>query len=228
MRTARPIAAAVFAAAVMLLGAAPASAHIEPEPGSVPALTPATVAFVVEHGCDGSATTEVAIQVPEGITEAEPEPKDGWTTATAGGVVTWTGGPLPDDQPDRFELSFIAPDAEGQTLAFPLVQTCQQGELAWIDTEGPDTGSESENPAPTLEITAAPAAETTTAPSTTAAPSTTQAPATTEAAAPPVSRTANTDDGGSSDAPLVISGIVALVVVVAGGLAFRRWQRAQA
>lgn len=62
--------------------------------------------------------------------------------------------PLPDDLRDAFELSVRLPETPGETLAFPSVQTCEQGEAAWVqlaaDGQDPD---ELDMPAPLFTVT---------------------------------------------------------------------------
>lgn len=68
--------------------------------------------------------------------------------------VSWTGGDLPDDRLQRFGISMKLPDRPGETLYFPVVQTCAEGETAWIEI--PEAGAEEpEHPAPGIELTAA-------------------------------------------------------------------------
>jgi hypothetical protein len=64
--------------------------------------------------------------------------------------------PLPDGQRDAFELSLQLPDKAGETLTFPAIQTCEQGETAWteVPADGQDA-DELEHPAPAFEITEA-------------------------------------------------------------------------
>jgi hypothetical protein len=52
------------------------------------------------------------------------------------------------------ELSLQLPDAAGETLAFPVIQTCEQGETGWTEVaaEGQDP-EELEHPAPLVTIT---------------------------------------------------------------------------
>jgi hypothetical protein len=64
----RPIAIGAATAAVLLM-ASPAAAHVEPDITSAPAGSRTTVEFVIEHGCDGSPTIEVAMQLPAGVTQ---------------------------------------------------------------------------------------------------------------------------------------------------------------
>ena len=48
------------------------------------------------------------------------------------------------------------PDAEGETLAFPVIQTCEGGETAWIDVAAdPEDAEGLDSPAPTVTLTAA-------------------------------------------------------------------------
>ncbi len=129
----------------------------------------------IGHGCDGSATTTVRVDIPEGVIGVKPMPKPGWTITTQRGAyaraykhyhgdlsegvrqVTWTGGPLPDDFYDEFVVSaYIAGElTPGTTLYFPVTQTCEKGELAW--TEIPVAGQDAhdlKSPAATLKLIA--------------------------------------------------------------------------
>jgi uncharacterized protein YcnI len=160
------------------LAVAPALAHVTISPGEATAgeYTVATVS--VPHGCDGSATTSVTIQVPKEIVEVTPtrnalwdvaktmtkldtplKAEDGDEITEKVGTVTYTAKtPLPDGYRDAFELSFQVPDAVGTTLLFPTIQKCEKGETAW--TEVPADGApEPAHPAPSVKVVAA-AAET--------------------------------------------------------------------
>ena len=61
----------------MLAIAGVASAHIDPDPTEAQAGSRLTVGFTVEHGCDGSPTTQLDMRLPDGVTDALPEPVDG-------------------------------------------------------------------------------------------------------------------------------------------------------
>ena len=138
----------------LLLTAGIASAHIESDPAAVEAGTAATVGFAVEHGCEGSPTTELRFQVPETVTDAQPVDKNGWTTSIDGRVVTFTGGSLGPTTTDTFAITFTAP-AETGTIHFPVVQHCEQGENAWIELPAAD-GTEPDRPAPAVKVTDGP------------------------------------------------------------------------
>ena len=137
-------------------------------------------------------------------------------TERTSSIVYTAETPLPDGQRDTFELSFQVPDAEGEVLSFPTIQTCEKGETAW--TEVPADGQdedELESPAPSFTILPASgeghhgeeAAEA-------AADEADDADAPAEAAEP------TTDDGSSA---LGWAGLVAgLLGLAAGGLALAR------
>lgn len=128
------------------------------------------------HGCDGSATTEVTIRIPEGINSVAPTRHPSWevekemqqldppltdshgaeVTERVAAVTYRTDVPVPDGHRDTFELALQLPDAAGETLAFPTLQTCEAGESAWIEVAADAEEVEDlELPAPTVTITAA-------------------------------------------------------------------------
>ena len=196
----------VASGVVVAASAALVSAHIEPTPPAVEAGTPASVSFGVEHGCSGSPTVRLDFQIPAGVSGAAGVAKDGWTATLAGQVLTFAGGPLADETPDDFSISFTAPATAGD-LHFPVVQTCETGETAWIDVAA-EGQPEPEHPAPTVKVTAGPP---------TAADLTPEEEA---ATATP----ASSDD--SSNTGLIV-GLAAAVVVIGGvsAVTFRRRTR---
>jgi len=175
-------AAAVAAGAMVVIGLSTgtASAHVgiaEPEhvAGSYTLLT-----FGVPHGCDGSPTTEVRIQIPEEIPQVTPTVNYGWDvskvmveldepiegghgvtlTERVGEVVYTAHDPLPADLRDAFVLSLQVPDTPGETLYFPTVQICEEGEAAWVEIPSDDVpASELGEPAPSIRIIEAPEGE---------------------------------------------------------------------
>ncbi len=147
-----------------------ASAHIEPSPGSAAAGSFQLVAFQVPHGCDGSPTKSISIQIPAGVIYVKPQVKSGWRIAmkkgklpvpgtlfgekvTTGVVsVTWSGGSLPDAYYDTFNLDILVPNKVGKTIYFPTVQRCAKGVTRWIEIQQKGK-PEPEHPAPGLKIT---------------------------------------------------------------------------
>ena len=130
----------------------------------------ATLAFQVPHGCDGSATVSLSVQIPAGVVSVKPQVKPGWEISIEEGTlpepvdyfgetltegvlsVTWTGGPLEDQYMDVFGMSVKLPNTEGP-IYFAAIQTCEQGETAWIQipAEG-QTEDDLEDPAPALVL----------------------------------------------------------------------------
>lgn len=161
------------AAAIALSLAAPAAAHVTATPSTAAAGAYTVVTFSVGHGCEGSPTTSIEIQVPESVLAVTPtrnpyyevektmvdldEPvadaHGNEVTERVGSIVYTADTPLPEGQRDTFELSFQLPDAEGEMLSFPTVQTCQEGETGWVEVpaEGQDA-DELDSPAPGFEI----------------------------------------------------------------------------
>lgn len=176
MHTRRILLPAAAAAGVLALAAGPASAHVTITPSTTAAGSYAVLTVSVPHGCDGSATTAIAVDLPTEIYAVTPTRNPFWTvekvveqldepvtdahgneiTERVAQVVYTARTPLPDGQRDTFELSLQLPEAEGETLAFPIVQTCQKGETGWTEVaaEGQDA-EELEHPAPLVTITAA-------------------------------------------------------------------------
>ncbi|QEO15022.1 YcnI family protein [Agromyces intestinalis] len=181
MRIARLTAAGLGAGALFALAAVPlaASAHVTVTPGDAPAGASAVLTFSVGHGCDGSPTTALTVDIPENVLSVTPTVKPGWTvekvmvpldepaegahgdtvTERVGQVVYTAETPLPDGYRDTIEVQVRTPDdAAGTTLAFPVLQTCVEGETNWADLPT-DDGAEPESPAPTIAVTEAAADE---------------------------------------------------------------------
>ena len=174
MHIRRIVLPAAGAAGALALAVAPASAHVTISPDTTAAGSYAVLTVSVPHGCDGAATTKIAISMPEEIPQvtatrnpfwdlevqseplAEPiEDAHGNEITEREAVVVYTAKePLPDPDRDTFELSVQLPDAVDETFAFPIVQTCTRGETSWTEVaeEGQDV-EELEHPAPLVTIT---------------------------------------------------------------------------
>jgi uncharacterized protein YcnI len=177
-RTLSRLGALSAATALVALVATPAGAHVSGTPSVANAGSFTILTMSVPHGCDGSPTTKVEIQIPESVVSVTPtrnplydldvniqqlhEPltdaHGNEVTERVGSIVYTARTPLPEGQRDTFELSFQIPDVAGETLSFPTVQTCEQGRTGWVQVpeEGQD-GDELEYPAPAFEVL--PAAE---------------------------------------------------------------------
>jgi periplasmic copper chaperone A len=153
-----------------------ASAHVSIEQSEVTAGAYELITMGVPHGCDGSPTTEVRIQMPESIVAVTPTRNANWDvekvmvaldepitdshgaeiTERVSEIVYTAITPLPDGYRDAFTLSLRVPDDLSGPLYFPTVQICEEGEAGWIEipADGQDA-EELELPAPVVEVVAA-------------------------------------------------------------------------
>jgi periplasmic copper chaperone A len=173
----RVLALVVGALTVAISSATPVLAHIDPDPKEARAGSTLTVGFTVEHGCDGSPTVQLDMRLPDGVTGASPEPIAGWDGSIDGDVVTFTGGPLPDDVEATFSVAMTLPPTPDTTIHFPFVQRCETGEIRWIAIPTAP-GDAPDEPAPAMRLFG-PVATTVAPPPTAAAPDTTAVAATT-------------------------------------------------
>ena len=153
-----------------------ASAHVSLEAKQAKVGAGYKAVLGVPHGCQGSPTTEVIVDIPEGVIGVKPMPKPGWTLSLSKGPyarsyafhhgetksvgvkqVTWSGGSLADEYFDQFVLStFIAGELQpGAKLYFAVTQKCASGEQHWseVPAEGQDAHS-LKHPAPQLMLVA--------------------------------------------------------------------------
>jgi uncharacterized protein YcnI len=232
---ARLAALPVATATIALSLVAPASAHVTATPSTAAAGAYTVVTFSVGHGCEGSPTTKIEIQVPESVLSVAPtrnpfyevektieqldEPvadaHGNEVTERVASIVYTADMPLPEGQRDTFELSFQVPDAEGEMLTFPTVQTCEEGETGWVEVpaDGQDA-DELESPAPGFEITAAGAGG--------HGDDASAEPAADEPAEESTDETVAADAGDTSPALGWIGLVAGLLGLAAGGLALAR------
>ncbi|HXO72727.1 MAG TPA: DUF1775 domain-containing protein [Bradyrhizobium sp.] len=163
----------IIIAAGPVLAALPASAHVTLENRQASPGSYYKAVFAVPHGCAGSATVKIRVQIPEGVIAVKPMPKPGWSIETVKGKystsyqhhgatitegvkeVAWSGGKLADDNYDEFVLAtFLTGRLKpNTTLYFPLVQECEQGTSRWIEI--PQEGKpahDTKSPAPGVKL----------------------------------------------------------------------------
>jgi uncharacterized protein YcnI len=174
----RPLAVGVLAGTALALAVPLAAvAHVGVTPSSTAAGSTTQLTFAVGHGCDGSATTALSFTIPEDIVSVTPTVHPNWTAdkvlvdlaqpitdahgnslvQRVGQVVYTATTPLEDGFRDTVTLQLTLPaDAEGSTLAFPVLQTCEVGENNWnqIAEVGQDPHALNQ-PAPTISVTPA-------------------------------------------------------------------------
>ncbi|UIX29669.1 YcnI family copper-binding membrane protein [Streptomyces sp. GQFP] len=165
-------------AAGVLAAAGSAFAHVTVHPESyTKGATDGILTFRVPNEEDTASTTKVQVFLPTDhpVLGVLVTPEEGWTakvTTTklktpiktddgtitdAVSEITWSGGKIEEGEYEDFDVAFgQLPDDTGQ-LAFKTLQTYSDGNVVrWIET--PQTGQEEpENPAPSLQLVAAPA-----------------------------------------------------------------------
>jgi periplasmic copper chaperone A len=166
-----------FVVAIAALAASPASAHVTLENRQATIDAPYKAVFIVPHGCAGSPTIRLRVQIPEGVIAVEPVPKPGWNVEVINGKyaaeydyhgarlsdgareVVWSGGRLPEHTRDEFVVSTYLAAAlkPNTTLYFPTVQECETGVSRWIEipAEGADQMHgmhEGKSPAPGVKL----------------------------------------------------------------------------
>ncbi len=106
----------------------------------------------ISHGCDGSATTKVTIEIPDGVRGVKPVPKAGWqldivkeqlakpyeshgkTVVEDVRKITWYGNSLAHAHYDEFVFRGQIAVGNSSKLYFPVRQECVVGELNWDQT----------------------------------------------------------------------------------------------
>jgi uncharacterized protein YcnI len=212
LRTAPIIAVAV--AAVSLVAAPVAAAHVTLNPGEWEAGGFARFAIRVPNERDDAATTKITVRFPEQVVSASFQRVEGWNRTVKLArldepiddegeqiteridTVTWSGGRIRPGEFEEFGVSFQVPEEQpGTELTFPAVQTYSNGEIVrWI---GPP---DAEEPAPTVAVTE-PAAEEAEAPAPTATPA---------------AGAGGEDEDGGSDTLSIVALLVALAGLATG------------
>ncbi|OUE20804.1 hypothetical protein BFL34_01622 [Clavibacter michiganensis] len=155
-----PVALGAAAAGLALALSAPlaASAHIELDASATAPATLSVLTFAVGHGCEGSATTALAIRFPADVQAVKPTLAPGWSVAEQeaadGTTVTYTAdSPLPDALRATVQVEALLPvdGAAGDVVTFPTLQTCVAGSTDWAET--PAAGTEPDHPAPAITLT---------------------------------------------------------------------------
>ncbi|MEK9281428.1 MULTISPECIES: YcnI family protein [unclassified Bradyrhizobium] len=155
------------------LAASPAAAHVTLETKQAAIGGSYKAVFAVPHGCAGSATVKIRVQIPEGVIAVKPMPKAGWNVDVVEGKyaseydfhgnklssgvkeVMWSGGKLSDKYYDEFVMHTVLTDSlkPNTTLYFPVVQECETGVSRWIEIPAEGAGhSESKSPAPSVKL----------------------------------------------------------------------------
>lgn len=175
MRTSRLLPVGVMAAALLLLTAIPAFAHITVNPEEAPKGSFTKLTFRVPNETDNTSTIKIDVKFPTDhpIASVSVKPKAGWTyqattaplatpITTDDGTLTqavseivWSGGTIKPGEFDEFEVSVGPLPKDVDSLKFPVVQSYDDGhEVSWIQ-ESVEGQPEPDRPAPVLKLTAA-------------------------------------------------------------------------
>ncbi|MDJ0354831.1 YcnI family protein [Paenarthrobacter sp. PH39-S1] len=168
---------------LMTSGLAAASAHVEITPDSTAAGSYSLLTFSIGHGCNGSPTDKITINLPQEINDATATVNPNWTisktteklatpqklsngssvTERTSQVIYTATTPLDAHQRDALVLSLQLPDTAGKTLYFPTLQNCETGETNWADVAAAGQDPESlKAAAPMVAVTTAEASGTAT------------------------------------------------------------------
>ncbi|HSV51652.1 MAG TPA: YcnI family protein [Burkholderiaceae bacterium] len=151
-----------------------AHAHITLEYQVAPAASSYKASFKVGHGCAGSPTRQIVVEIPPGVQGARPMPKAGWALevqreklaqpiASHGRSITedvvrisWTAKTRDDmlahAHYDEFVLVAQMPGLAGP-LYWPVRQVCEEGRIDWVEIPKPGQKfSDLKAPAASLEI----------------------------------------------------------------------------
>lgn len=165
----------VSLAGMVLTVAMPAFSHVSLETKSAAAASNYKAVFLVGHGCDGSATTGIFVQIPAGFQGAKPYPKAGWTVSVEIDklakpynnhgkpvtedviLVSWKAASkeaaLQDAFFDEFVLRGKLPASAGGPLWFKVLQTCESGRNDWSEVPASGTSTTGlKAPAVLLEV----------------------------------------------------------------------------
>jgi periplasmic copper chaperone A len=114
--------------------------------------------FKVGHGCEGSSTNAISVNIPVGFENIKPMPKPGWVIETkmeklaTVRQITWRGGPLLDQHYDEFVMMMKLPEQMGKRW-LPVVQSCEKGVNEWTQMPSADkTRKDLKTPAAELDI----------------------------------------------------------------------------
>ncbi|MET0674112.1 MAG: YcnI family protein [Microbacterium pygmaeum] len=152
-----------LAAGLVLAAPLAASAHVTVSPDAASAGDSAVLTFAFSHGCEQSPTSSLTIDVPEGVASIAPQIEPGWSIERLGGnegipdqIVFTADAPVESGLRATVTIQVnFSEDVAGDTVAFPVVQTCVDGKTEWtqIADEGEDP-HDLDAPAPTVLVAA--------------------------------------------------------------------------
>jgi uncharacterized protein YcnI len=175
IRRVRSLVLGAFAAALLVVTAAPADAHVSISPSTVPKGGSAVLSFNVPNEETNANTVKVEVLLPTKypIASVSIQPMYGWTAAVektklakpittddgevteAVTTITWTAtaGGLNPGEFDLFTISAGPLPTKPNSLTFKAIQTYSDGTVvSWIQ-QTVKGAPEPDHPAPTLKLT---------------------------------------------------------------------------
>jgi len=166
-----PIYLRAVAAALACAIAGPACAHAMLVTPAAEAGSFYKAAIAITHGCAGSATREVIVEIPAGVQNAKPMPKPGWRIELTSAPlaqpreshgrkiseavtrIRFYGGKLPNAYYDEFSIAVTLPD-QAEPVYWPVTQICERGRNEWREVPAPgQSAADLKSPAPRLDLT---------------------------------------------------------------------------
>ena len=161
----------VLLACATTFTSAAALGHVTANPDEGASGSYLRTALRVSHGCDGSPTAALHVEIPDNVHKVKAEAKPGWevsveTRALEEPVesgermlnetveeVVWHGGRLPDAQFDEFGLVMKLPAESERTIYLPTTQECEEGVNDWTNIpDEPEQWHDIEGPAPFIRL----------------------------------------------------------------------------
>lgn len=167
---------AVSTTLLLLMAAAPVSAHVSVTPKTAEPGSYAKLTFRVPNERPDSATVKLEIALPKDqpLRSVSVKPVPGWTVTTetstlttplksnngdvttAVSMITWAGGKIQPGEFQEFDVSVGPLPETGKQMVFKAIQTYDNGEVVrWIDVGDEDGTEKPEHPAPVLTLAAA-------------------------------------------------------------------------
>ena len=223
-RAASALVASFVGVGTVLIGAAPASAHVKvtadnPQAGALNV----TLTFTGAAESDSSGIVSERVVLPAGIAPTDVRlaaAPPGWTFATATDGYTVTGPALPVGKDAVHSVVVAQLPANATELVFKLVESYSDGKVSrWIEV--PEAGKpEPENPAPVLKL--APAAAPVPSPAA-STPSSSPAATPASSATPPAEPAqAASSESQNSTGVWIVVGLVVVAAAAAGGVVLVR------
>ncbi|MDM0016791.1 copper chaperone PCu(A)C [Variovorax saccharolyticus] len=143
-------------AACAALCSTAALAHVTLPAGGAAAGSDYEAAFRVGHACtDAKATTGIRVQLPEGFTLAQAQPRKGWTLTAQPREVSWKAdspqSALPAAERTEFIVRGKLTDKPG-TLYFKVLQSCDVGSADWAQLPVAGSTAKLASPAARLDV----------------------------------------------------------------------------